>query len=171
MCKVVFGVGSFGNSLRIVISDEHMEQASDILLILEGLVNDYNCQFEANIPIQKDEDMDYGVADIWMSVCAGPIVSVMHSHESLKQVLSDELSSAISLMGGGPEGEIHIDFIDVREMSDMYITSDMASSVNRASEQWLEEVLSPLCQNNEEYEALIQSGIDYGKMLEEQGYD
>ena len=174
MSKVVFGTGAFGTPLRVEISDEHIQKASEILLVLENLVEEYDCEFEANISIREEEEENYGAGTLWLSIEAGPDTEVKHSAEILEQLLTGETPNAIILKGGGPEGPEIIDYMDIRDMPDLHISEMMSYYVydaqdkpNGMNEGWIEEVLKPLCESDEEYEALIQAGKDYGERLKE----
>ena len=177
MNKIIFGSGAFSTPLRIVVTDEQIEKATLILSRLERLAEEFNCEFEASIDVMKvnPEDDHYGAQHVWIEVTAGPSVKTEHYHLIIMELLTGQAPNAIVLMRGGPEGGEPVDYKDIREMPDLFVSETMAYHIwdaqtrpNQWNEGWIEEVLKPLAQTDEEFEALTQSGIDYGEMIKEE---
>lgn len=169
--KVVFGHGSFGNILRIEISDELLAKAVVILEQLEAMSIIYDAQFSANLLVQGSDDPgDYGVNKVWLAISAGPEIEVENAHDLVIRVLTGETVGDIMIESGGPEGPNAVSYTDVREMPDIYVDNLVAGGADDVErnypgrdQEWWRCYVRDISTTDGEHAAIMMAGQKYVK--------
>ena len=170
--KIIFSTGSFGIPLRVEVSYDLLQKAVEILTEIGFLAEKFNTEFSASLSVQGEEDPgDYYENEVWLEISAGPGVRTPSAHDELISALTGEFPGDIVLMSGGPEGPNAVSYTDVREMTNIYVETMVAGkhydilSGYSTQEKW-ESYVREIATTDEEYDAIIQAGVDYTAYLE-----